>query len=91
MKLIFLEINQKEYAGRFVRPETGNINATIQFERKNASEAILTIYAYDQKLSEYVTYNIIIKPQTYQSTYSTVENGYGCFGSLNILKKTITF
>ena len=60
-------------------------------ENDSASEGKLIIYAYDIKLSEYITYNIIIKPQTYQSNYSTVNNGFGCFGSMNLLEKTLTF
>lgn len=44
------------------------------------------IYAYDVHLSEYLTANISIKPNVYQPSFSTVKNGYGCFGSLNIAK-----
>ena len=88
---IFFIIDKKEITGRFVQPETGNTIINLPFNKGNALEGKLRIFNYDLKLSEYVTYNIVIKPQTYQSTYSTVENGYGCFGSLNILEKTITF
>lgn len=47
------------------------------------------IYGYDVNLSEYLISAITIKPQTYLETVTTVEGGYGCFGSLS--KSVIDF
>jgi len=45
--------------------------------------AKLEVYAYDSHLAEYLTAAITIKPQTYRETVTTVEGGYGCFGSVS--------
>lgn len=74
---------------RISRPETGDIKVEIQLEKNDISTGLLLIYAYDLNLSEYITFNVSIKPNTFRSAYSTVQNGFGCFGSLNILKKWI--
>ncbi len=47
------------------------------------------IYGYDVNLSEYLISAITIKPQTYLETVTTVDGGYGCFGSLS--KSVIDF
>ena len=60
-------------------------------EQSSESTGLLIIYAYDLQLSEYITYNVSIKPNTYRSDYSTVDNGFGCFGSLNVFSKMINF
>ena len=60
-------------------------------EQSSESTGLLIIYAYDLQLSEYMTYNVSIKPNTYRSDYSTVDNGFGCFGSLNVFSKMINF
>jgi hypothetical protein len=88
---IHLKCGNRELMERFVRPDIGNTHIELIFKNSKSTSGKLTIYAYDLKLSEYITYNVIIKPQTYQNRYSTVENGYGCFGSLNILEKNLTF
>ena len=88
---IYLERGEKVNYKRLLLPKTGNTEVKIPLENDSVKEGKLIIYAYDKKLSEYMTYNIIIKPQTYQSNYSTVHNGYGCFGSMNLLEKTLSF
>jgi len=88
---IYLNFGNQEFRERYVRPDFGNTHIELHYSNRNSNTGILTIYAYDLKLSEYITYNVIIKPQTYQERYSTVENGFGCFGSLNILVKNLTF
>jgi hypothetical protein len=88
---IYFITSKQVYTNRIRRPESGNISATINFDPVSDNAVLLLIYAYDLKLSEYITYNISIKPNTYRSSYSTVENGYGCFGSLNYLEKVINF
>ena len=79
------------YTQRVRRPETGDVTVRIDFDRKDQPEGTLAVYAYDLNLSEYITYNISIKPNTYRTDYSTVEGGYGCFGSLNLLERVIVF
>lgn len=88
---IYLNYNNYEIVHRELQPDYGNTNVEINFSAGSTGTGKLTIYAYDLKLSEYMTYNVIIKPQTYQDRYSTVDNGFGCFGSLNILEKNIEF
>ena len=86
---ISLTIGKVVLSQRIRKPEHGNIAVTFDISPTQLKNAQLEIFAYDLNLSEYLTYNISIKPNTYQGSYSTVENGYGCFGSLNILKRTI--
>ena len=75
---------------RFVRPESGNTSITLTVKRENGSPSVLFLYAYDLNLAEYLSANLSIKPNIYQSDFSTVENGYGCFGSLNYLKISLS-
>jgi hypothetical protein len=86
---ISLTVGELELNKRMRKPEQGNIVVTFNLYPTPVKTAQLVIFAYDLNLSEYLTYNISIKPNTYQGNYSTVENGYGCFGSLNILRRTI--
>ena len=88
---IYLIIGQQAYTDRIQRPEAGDIAVTIEIEQSSESSALLIIYGYDLLLSEYMTYNVSIKPNTYRSDYSTVDNGFGCFGSLNVFSKVINF
>jgi hypothetical protein len=88
---VYLRYGQQQINVRFIRPEQGNTSVKLGYNQEETTTGELTVYAYDLNLSKYITYNIIIKPQTYQTTYSTVENGYGCFGSLNILEQTLNF
>ncbi len=85
---VYLIIGQKAYTDRIQRPEAGDIVVTIT---SSESAGLLIIYAYDLQLSEYITYNVSIKPNTYRSAYSTVDNGFGCFGSLNVFSGMINF
>ena len=87
---IFVLTEQQVYTERIRRPETGNTFIEMTFDQHIGSQGLLRIYAYDLQMSEYISYNISIKPNTFKSNYSTVENGFGCFGSLNILEETVT-
>lgn len=82
---------EKTHFQRLRRPETGNIDVEFHLDDNYHSEGILFIYVYDSKLAEYLAYNVSIKPNTYRAEYSTVNNGFGCFGSLNMLEKTVFF
>jgi len=88
---IYFIVGQNIYYERILRPEAGNISVKMKIEKSGESQGYLMIYAYDLNLSEYKTYTVTIKPNTYQANYSTVTNGFGCFGSMNFLEKTISF
>jgi len=70
---------------RILPTHSEEIPVSIRISRRCSFSWIL-IYAYDLHLAEYLTTNISLKPNVYQPSFSTVENGYGCFGSLNVLK-----
>jgi hypothetical protein len=74
---------------RVTRPETGTVPVKIRLEKDDPPAGLLVVYAYDLNLSEYITFNVSIKPNTFRSAYTTVQGGFGCFGSMNILKKWI--
>ncbi len=76
---------------RFIRPKTGDISISFPVKDSSGSSGLLIIYGYDLNLSEYLTANLSIKPNIYQKDFSTVENGYGCFGALNVFQKVIQF
>jgi hypothetical protein len=76
---------------RLRRSEVGNTSVEFNVQEDHGSEGNVLIYAYDAMLSEYIAYNVNVKPNTYRSDYSNVENGYGCFGSLNFIEKTVSF
>jgi hypothetical protein len=85
---IYLEVNENSYTKRVVREESGN--TYVEIDGPILTGAQLTIYAYDINLSEYfAAANLSFKPNTYRPPFSNVNNGYGCFGSMNILKKKI--
>jgi hypothetical protein len=86
---VYLFIGEETQSMRIQRPETGDIPVIMNLKTTQSSTGLLIIYAYDLNLSEYMTFNVNIKPNTYRSAYSTVENGFGCFGSLNVLRRNI--
>ncbi len=71
------------YAGDGVLP--------VFFTRTGDSDEPFTIhvYGYDANLADYLTAMITFKPQTYLELVTTVTDGYGAFGSVSVLKKTI--
>ena len=88
----YLQVGDKIYSKPIKRADSGNTD--VQFDLEDLTDdrdGALFIYAYDAKFSEYKTYNITIKPNSYRTDYSTVENGFGCFGSLNILGIPLSF
>ena len=74
---------------RFLRPNSGDIPISLSLDGVRNEVFQLTIYAFDLNLSEYLTYNLSIKPNIYQKDFSTVQNGFGCFGAMNIYKRMI--
>ena len=80
---IFFEVGEEKFTTRVLRGDSGDIPVEMDLEPGIAREGKLFIYAYDKNLSEYLSHIIILKPNTFQPTYSTVSNGYGCIGSMN--------
>jgi len=74
---------------RFLRPKQGNVPFEFSLIGIPKGECVIKIYAFDNNLSEYLTVNLSIKPNIYQREFSTVENGYGSFGALNIFEMKI--
>ena len=86
-----MEFNLRLIKDRFLRPKSGNVLISLPLEGIPNGTCQLTIYAFDLNLSEYLTVNLSIKPNIYQKDFSTVENGFGCFGAMNIYRKMIYF
>ncbi|KAA3658907.1 MAG: DUF4249 family protein [Calditrichaeota bacterium] len=82
---------EQQYTHRVLAPVSGDLSVSFSLPENTATEGLLLVYAYDRNLSEYMTANLSIKPQTYQSSFSTVEGGYGVFGALNFLGVGIRF
>ncbi|MDO9548201.1 MAG: DUF4249 family protein [Candidatus Marinimicrobia bacterium] len=62
----------------------GDGATTIVFNISGDDEAVtgLVIIGYDRNLTEYLNSSPSFIPQTFHEMVNTVENGYGCFGSL---------
>jgi hypothetical protein len=88
---VSLAIGEKVYQKRVRRSESGDIVVEIELTEALTGTGLLVIYGYDVNLSEYITYNVNIKPNTYRYPYTTVDNGYGCFGSLNVCRLSVMF
>jgi hypothetical protein len=87
-----IEGESESYQENIRRPNSGDVYVSIQLKDVPASkEGLLSIYAYDENLAEYKSYNVGVKPNTFRADYSTVENGYGCLGALNCLEKKLQF
>jgi hypothetical protein len=87
---IYLNTGSNTYTKRIIKAETGNTAVEIETGDNILLHAQLTIYVYDKNLAEYFTAaNVFIKPNTYRPPFSMVENGYGCFGSMNILHRQL--
>jgi hypothetical protein len=87
---IYLFVGSNQYYQRILRAKSGNTSIEIDANFLGMVDKKLLIYAYDKNLSEYFTApNLFIKPNTYRPPFSNVQNGYGCFGSLNLLSKKL--
>lgn len=84
----YLYIGDRQFTYRVMQPENENTQVVIYYSGIISSDAKLVIYAYDKNLTKYFTApNVFIKPNTYRPPFNNVENGYGCFGSMNLLVK----
>ena len=73
---------------RIVPEYTNDIEVKLDIEYDESSEIkLIYVIAYDQKYEQYVTTsNIFFKPNAYRPRFTTVDGGYGCFGSLTSLE-----
>ena len=80
---IYCGIDGKEYFKRTIK-ESDQKRISIPIDAAPKKGIYLKIIAYDHNMTEYITSPVILKLNTYQPPISTVENGYGVFGALNI-------
>lgn len=89
---IYVEVGGSIYHREILKQKNEIITIKLQLpENINVNSAKVSIIAYDSNMAEYINYNVNYKPNTYREDYSTVENGYGCLGSLNITEQEIYF
>lgn len=87
---VYLFVGRTQYTLRILRAAAGNTPVTIDAKLSGDTSNRLVIYAYDKNLAAYFTApNLFIKPNTYRPPFSTVQNGYGCFGSSNLMTKQV--
>lgn len=76
------------FAGRYVTSDTTNISITLPIS--GVSQAIIEIYGYDANLAAYyANSNTSLNFNKYRTTFSTMEEGFGVFGSLNFTKFSV--
>jgi len=88
---VIFRCSQGVVGGNFLRPQSGDVKISLSLTGIDTNNGQLIIYGYDLNLSRYLTANLSIKPNIFQQDFSTVTNGYGCFGSLNVMQTTIQF
>lgn len=87
---IYLYTADKIIPNRIMQSENGDTQVAINNIGSITPDAKLVIYAYDKNLTEYLTAsNVFIKPNTYRPPFTNVTNGYGCFGSMNLLVRKL--
>lgn len=87
---IYLYTADKVIPNRIMQSENGDTQVEIKNIGTISPDAKLVIYAYDKNLTEYLTAsNVFIKPNTYRPPFTNVTNGYGCFGSMNLLVRKL--
>ena len=82
-------IDENSFITKRIVPEYANdIEVLLDIEYNESSAMnLLYVIAYDQKYEQYVTTsNIFFKPNAFRPRFTTVDGGYGCFGSLTSLE-----
>jgi hypothetical protein len=59
-------------------------NIVMDISRIGSEKFSIEIFGYDLNLASYLTQTVVIKPQSYHETYSSVINGFGCFGAVSV-------
>ncbi len=77
------------YQGHIVNylriPASGQSDTQIKFSSLSTDADSISIYGYDYNFAKYyLTSNTSLNFNKYRESYSTVEDGYGVFGSLNL-------
>ncbi len=72
-------------------PVDGKNKITIELDSAFPSQGEVYIYAYDKNLADYFSdvTSSIINLNSFRAPYTTVDGGFGCFGSLNYTKLII--
>lgn len=88
---VFLIRGEEISEARTLPVSSENIKITIPFPesytQNGKDSGQLIIIGYDRNFAEYASSpNVFIKPNTYRPPFTTVEGGYGCFGSMNVLR-----
>lgn len=93
IKMLDIYVSSDVYSGitgRYVTNDTASTRVNLSLP--GASYANIEIYGYDAKLSAYyANSNTSLNFNKYRSTFSTLEEGFGVFGSLNITKISVDF
>jgi hypothetical protein len=80
---VFLNLGNYSIEKQFSNSRDGT--SVIEFEIPSGQQPTgLTIIGYDQNLTAYLNSSPSFIPQTFHEMIITVENGYGCFGSLAV-------
>jgi hypothetical protein len=80
---VYLNLGNYSIEKQFSNNRDGTVK--IEFEFPSGQQpAGLTIIGYDQNLTTYLNSSPSFIPQTFHEMVITVENGYGCFGSLAV-------
>lgn len=66
--------------------DSSAVELSFDLDDVNGTPQTVEIYGYESNLTKYLQSSITIKPQAYHETVTTVENGYGCFGAVQVLK-----
>ena len=79
-------VSENDRIHQRVSGDSNVVELSFDLDGLNGSPQTIEIYGYDSNLSEYLQSLITFKPQAYHETVTTVENGYGCFGAVRVLK-----
>jgi hypothetical protein len=68
---------------RYFNSQHEEMSVSIDYENRSDEPIYMEVFGYDKNLSDYLSVNIVLKPQSYQKPFSTVSSGYGSFGSIS--------
>ncbi|MDP8206258.1 MAG: hypothetical protein P9L92_06310 [Candidatus Electryonea clarkiae] len=83
--VVLVTLNSEGLIGlmqRIIATDDQSVEASFDLDPDYGTIQWAEIYAYDENLAFYLNVSMTIKPQSYQETATTVNGGYGCFGSV---------
>lgn len=80
----FLSFSNDDIGKEIINDQSDQIPVKFEFSSDLGNPIAIRIIGYDQNLAEYLEASLSFLPQSFQETVRTVENGYGCFGSLAV-------